>query len=393
MSTILIIGAGINGATAALELGNRGHQVTLIDPGPLPHPFAASTDISKVVRIEYGPDEDYMALGERALDGWRAWNKEWGEELFHETGVMFLRQSELRRGDFEYESLRLLKKRGHAPQGLERAEIRKRYPAWNSHRFAYGFYNPDGGYVESGRVVMKVIERAAELGVKLRAGASFKELIDKGGRVRGVVTADGQTVRADVVVFATGAWTQHLLPHLKGVLRSTGVPVFHLAPKNPDLFRAAKFPVFGADISTTGYYGFPLHRQGVLKIARHSVGRELHPESPERVVTQDEEDHFRSFLARAFPELGDAPIVFRRVCLYSDTWDGHFWIAPDPEHEGLVVAAGDSGHGLKFAPVLGEIVADAVEGKDNPLLKKFRWRPEIRPVLSEEAARHKGVKK
>ena len=73
--------------------------------------------------------------------------------------------------------------------------------------------------------------------------------------------------------------------------------------------------------------------------------------------------------------------------MYCDTHDGDFWIAPDPERQGLIIAAGDSGHGFKFAPVLGEIIADAVEGKSNPLLQKFRWRPEVKPGEAKEAAR------
>ncbi|MEY2525482.1 MAG: hypothetical protein QOE73_253, partial [Verrucomicrobiota bacterium] len=88
-----------------------------------------------------------------------------------------------------------------------------------------------------------------------------------------------------------------------------------------------------------------------------------------------------------FPVLADAPIDYTRRCFYCDTNDGHFWIAPDPERKGLIVAAGDSGHGFKFAPVLGEIIADAAEGKANPLSKKFRWRPEIRAGIEKEAAR------
>jgi len=78
------------------------------------------------------------------------------------------------------------------------------------------------------------------------------------------------------------------------------------------------------------------------------------------------------------------------VCMYCDTHDGHFWIARDPEREGLVIAAGDSGHGFKFAPVLGEITADAVEAKDNLLLHKFRWRPELCAGTGTDAARSKG---
>ena len=67
---IIIVGAGIFGVTAALELAKRGHQVKLFDPGPLPHPDAASTDISKAIRLGYGADEFYMELMEIALEGW-----------------------------------------------------------------------------------------------------------------------------------------------------------------------------------------------------------------------------------------------------------------------------------------------------------------------------------
>jgi len=73
------------------------------------------------------------------------------------------------------------------------------------------------------------------------------------------------------------------------------------------------------------------------------------------------------------------------VCVYCDTRDGHFWIAPSPACEGLVVATGGSGHGFKFAPLLGEWIADALDGTVEP---RFRWRPEI-GVSHEEAARHR----
>ena len=73
------------------------------------------------------------------------------------------------------------------------------------------------------------------------------------------------------------------------------------------------------------------------------------------------------------------------MCFYCDTHDGNFWIAPDPERSGLTIAAGDCGHGFKFAPVLGGIIADAVEGKSNPLLGKFRWRPEVKVGRDERS--------
>jgi len=95
----------------------------------------------------------------------------------------------------------------------------------------------------------------------------------------------------------------------------------------------------------------------------------------------------RSFLGATFPTLRDAPIVATRICLYCDSWDGHFWIARDPARPRVVVAAGDSGHGFKFAPVLGPLIADVVEDRPDPIQRRFRWRPGIRPARSEEAAR------
>ena len=162
----------------------------------------------------------------------------------------------------------------------------------------------------------------------------------------------------------------------------------HFRPVDPEPFRPERFPVFCADISTTGYYGFPVHPiEGVVKIARHGVGRVMHPESPERVVTAEELAHARAFVAEVFPLLAASPIVFSGVCLYCDSWDGHFWIAHDPDRPGVVVATGDSGHAFKFGPVLGSLIADVAEGRADPLHQKFRWRRGVRAPRSEEAMR------
>src|ERR1700751_1149042 len=128
----IIVGAGIGGITSAIELRKRGHKVTLVDPGPLPHPLAASTDISKAVRAAYGPDEDYTLLAERSISLWHEWNAEFGTELYHEVGFLFLRQDVMQPGDFEFESLRLLEKHGHKVERIDSAKLRKLFPVWNS---------------------------------------------------------------------------------------------------------------------------------------------------------------------------------------------------------------------------------------------------------------------
>jgi glycine/D-amino acid oxidase-like deaminating enzyme len=387
MSRIIVVGAGINGVTAAIELKKRGHDVVLVDPGPLPHPLAASTDISKAVRAAYGPDDEYTELAERSIKIWREWNQEFGTQLYHEVGVMFVRQRELKPGDFEYESFKTLEHRGHKVERINSARSWKRFPAWNPELYLDGVLELEAGYAESGRVVATLIGRAKLLGIELLEGASFSKLDESDVGVSGIVLDTGKRIASDLVVMTVGAWTPYLLPFTKEFFRASGQPVFHLQPRQPELFAPECFPVFGADITTTGYYGFPNNRDGVMKIANHGAGREMSPESSKRAVTPEDEKNLREFLSSTFPALADAPIVYSRVCMYCDTHDGHFWIARDPDRRGLIIAAGDCGHGFKFAPVLGEIIADAVEEKPNPMLQKFRWRPEVRAGSGTDVAR------
>lgn len=389
-SRVAIVGAGIFGVTAALTLARRGHRVTLLDPGPLPHPLAESTDVSKAIRLDYGADEAYTALAEQALEGWRRWNAAWPAPLFHEVGVMFLCRKPMEPGGFEHESFTLLERRGHRLERLDAGRISAGFPAFRPGVYVDGYFNPAGGHAESGKVVSALLDEAAAAGVHIAAGQEVLRLEERGERVTGVTLASGATIAADQVVVAAGAWTPQLVPSLAGHLRSVGQPVFLLAPADPAPYEAARLPVFSADISRTGYYGFPVTREGVVKIANHGVGRLVPPGSSQRVVSEEEELRLRELLRESLPGLADAPIARSRLCVYCDTWDEHLWIAPDPERAGLVVAGGGSGHAFKFAPVLGDMIADALEGAPHPALSRFRWRPEIRPPHGEEPSRHHG---
>src|SRR5260370_31904028 len=280
MATVIVVGAGINGVTSAIELKKRGHKVILVDPGPLPHPLAASTDISKAVRTAYGADEEYAALAERCIPLWREWNREFGTELYHEVGFLFLRQHQMQSGDFEFESLRVLEQHGRKVERIDSATLRERFPAWKAEHYRDGFFERHAGYAESGRVVALLVERAKSLGVELREGNQFTGLDEGDGGVKGVLLDNGQRIPGNLVVMAVGAWTPYILPFTRKFLRAAGQPVFHLKPRQPELFASERFPVFGADISTTGYYGFPLSRDGVVKIANHRPRPQIPPTSP-----------------------------------------------------------------------------------------------------------------
>ena len=387
----LVVGAGMFGVTTALSLRRRGHAVTLADPGPLPHPLAASTDISKVLRMEYGPDETYMAMMEEAFEGWRRWARTWTgagrENLYHETGVLMVTREPMRAGGFEHDSWETLRKRGHAPVRMTADALAERFPAWSTRRYVDGFFHVLGGYAESGRVVARLLEDARAAGVAL-VERRLRDFDYAGARIIGITDEPGDRHPADHVILAAGAWTGKLLG-FDHEIRATGHPVLHLRPDDPAPFTPDRFPVFTADVARTGLYGFPLNRDGVVKVALHDPGHPIDPDTP-RIVTPEQVDRFRALLADTFPALADAEIVSSRLCLYADTQDEDFWIAPHPDHEGLTVASGGSGHGFKFAPMLGDLIADIAEGKPNARAEKFRWRPEVRMARGQEAARYHG---
>jgi len=370
---VIVVGGGVFGLTGALALAERGHAVTLLDPGPVPHPRAASTDLTKAVRADY-TDPFYVEWMERALPLWERWNAAWtdGAPPFHRDGMLFLSRRPLEEDGFEARAHALLRERGHPVQRLDAAAIAARFPAWREGGYVDGYLSPDAGWVESGRVVEGLARRARAAGVAVREGAAVAALDGSGPAVR---LSDGTRLDAGRLVVAAGAWTPRLLPETASRVRVTGQPIVFLAPRDPRPWRAPAFPTWAAEIATTGWYGFPLLADGTLKIARHGAGVPIDPDD-ERLVPAAHVEAVRAFLSGALPPLADAPLAGTRLCLYADTPDGDFLVAPVPDREGVVVATGGSGHAFKFAPVLGELVANVVEGRPDPRARRFAWHKE-----------------
>lgn len=387
-SRTVVVGAGVFGAAAALELRRRGRDVLLLDRGTPPHPEASSTDVSKVVRPDYGADALYTDLALEALEGWERWNRQWPAPPYHPDGFLVLAGQAMEPGGFEFESRRMLEGRGLAVEPLDRAALGRRFPAWSADSHPEGYWNPRAGWAESAAVVRRLVRLGREAGVEVRRGARVVGLDGRfwSHRTRGVRTADGGRIAADEVVVAAGAWTPALLPHLEGALRATAQDVVLLGVEDPERWRAPRFPTWAADVARTGWYGFPALPDGRLKIGHHGPGRPHDPSDPSPgTVPAAHVERLRDFLRTSLPGLVDAPVVASRVCLYCDTADGDFWIARDPDRTGLTVAAGGSGHGFKFAPVLGGLVADVVEGVGDPPAERFRWREGPEELRAEPA--------
>lgn len=382
LSDVLIVGGGVFGVEAALELQARGATVTILEPGPLPHPDASSTDISKLIRADYGTDVFYAELMEGCLDAWRARNTRFGRPLFHETGLAVLSQRPMDSSTFEGASFETLSARGHVLERLDEKTIPERLPAWQPGRYVDGYINPRGGWAESGEVVRALASEARAAGIQIREGVRVRPLSGS-GPVDGVQTESGERIATSTVVVAAGAFTPALVPELGDRLAAVGQPVFHFDPPASAPLTAPRFLPWAADIGTTGWYGFPVHT-GVLKIANHGRGVPVDP-AAERLVPASWEPKLRAFLAGALPSVAEARVVRTRLCLYCDSFDGDFFIDAHPERRGLVVAAGGSGHAFKFAPLLGKAIADAAEGVPRDRWRRFAWRE--RSVARSEAAR------
>ncbi len=121
--SILIVGAGVFGLTASLELRRRGFSVTVLDPGPVPHPLASSNDTSRMVRMDYGDDELYSELAELAIQGWHSWNQRWGENVYHEDGFLMATSQPMVPGCFEYDSFTSLSERGYSLQRVDAGRL------------------------------------------------------------------------------------------------------------------------------------------------------------------------------------------------------------------------------------------------------------------------------
>ncbi len=380
----LVLGAGCFGLAAALELCARGHAVTVLEAGPIPAPRAASSDVSKLVRADYGADRWYAERALDAMAAWRSWNARFDRPLYHETGLLVLRRGSLAPESFEAHSAATLSRLGCPLEPLEPHVLTRRHPAWRPAEPCHGYRNPWGGWVESGEVIRAWAAAAARAGASLRPHTEVVA-IEPPANVR---TRDGSRLSADYVVVALGAHTARLLPALADQLRPIAQPVVHLRPSEPHTLRPPHFLPWAFDIARTGWYGFPATAAGVVKIGHHGAGSPVDPAAyDDTALPAGHLERLRAFLEQVLPELADAPVAATRICLYCDTPEGDFRIAALAHAPRVTVAAGGSGHAFKFAPLVGAWIADALEGQANPALERFRWRTPPDAPTAREAAR------
>ena len=380
---VAVVGAGIFGIAAAVELRVRGHDVTVFEQGRIPYENATSTDVSKGLRRTWyaGGNETYVELAERAMSHWLKWEKAFDGPVVHRTGGISVLKS-FEPGSPMYESVEYLRSRGAREiEVMNATEARSRFPQFVINDGETVVHDPWAGYIESGRAVENLAKLARGLGVLVRETTPVRSVEDTSEGVE--VAFEGGLGTFDMAVVALGVWVGRVLPEIGESVRVTHQEMVLIEIEDRKAFSPPRMPVWGVDPDGEGWYGFPLLREGYVKAAKEPLGDEVEPDF-ERTGTQAFQEEALEFLSRRIPGMANGRFVEGRTCLYTSTPDDHFIVDRVPGRQRVVVAGGGSGHGFKFGGSIGEVIADVVEDKENPLGLLFRIGDRFERTRSDE---------
>ncbi|MDP9379196.1 MAG: N-methyl-L-tryptophan oxidase [Chloroflexota bacterium] len=360
---VIVVGLGGMGSAAAYHLARRGVKVLGLEAHGPGHTLGSSHGESRIIRMAYMEHPDYVPLLRRAYELWEELQAEDGAELLRLTGGLFIGPPD---GHVVAGSLQSAQQHGLPHELLDADEIARRYPTLQPAPGDAALYEARAGILFPERCVEAHLRGAANAGADLR----FHEPVSRWTAARDgieVVTGRGQ-YGAQRVVFAPGSWLGKLLVDLRLPLRPERIPVFWLHPRErAELFLPERFPIYIWQVGDMhSFYGFPhLERPGV-KVGRHHSGEDCDPDNVDRELRPEDQEEIRRFIRSRIPAL-DGPIAQGQVCLYTNTPDEHFLVDRHPELPSVVYAGGFSGHGFKFASVMGEVLADlATEGRATP---------------------------
>ncbi|HSB09359.1 MAG TPA: N-methyl-L-tryptophan oxidase [Blastocatellia bacterium] len=366
---VAIVGAGVMGAATACELAREGVAIALIDQSTVPNPRAASFDHSKVFRFAY-PDAFYVRLAIDAQKRWRSIEEDTGAQLITQTGALLIGK---RRPSFETACFDAMCAEGIQAKLLERDALARRFPQFNTDAFEYGVFDSSGAITRAETAVRALIDLARRRGVTVIEGARVSEIRSDGGSGVLLVSESTGEISCKRAMISSGPWSRKLVPQLADRLTTTRQEVVYFEPSPTSRldFDPGRFPIF-LELDG-GFYGFPIHNAGAMKIANHHKGARVDPDSADEIVGELFIESCRGFFREFIPGLADARVRETRVCIYNNTPDDDFIIDWHPELEGVLVATGFSGHGFKFAPTIGRIAADLLaSGHSRYEIDRFR---------------------
>ena len=440
-SSILIVGSGVFGLSTAWALTKRtgfaDTAITIVDDagsqGQFPPTDCASVDSSRIIRADYA-DSDYTAL---AAEAQREWRKQGDDDLggqgrYTESGFVLTAYEPTKplapgtKSGMYYtreswkNCVEVAARDGHSAgkiRVLDGKDALNECLGTSSYPGDWGYLNTLSGWANAGEGMKWLFKKVEATGRVKFVNAKVEQLVTDGRKVAGAKMAGGQVLTADVVYVAAGAWTGELVD-LRGRVEATGHVLGYVEISEDEFAVLAKQPV--ALNLSSGLFIIP-PQDTLLKVARHSFGY-LNPvtvsyalpvsASDERkpivvsrpattrdakgslpTLPREADEDLRRGLAKLSPikSLEERPWKETRLCWYSDTKDGDWLVDWHPGWDGLFIATGDSGHGYKFLPLLGEKVLDCMLGKGGALGKKWKWKDEDKTVGRVVDGKFKGL--
>jgi len=357
---VIVVGVGGMGSAAAYHLASRGVDTLGLERFDVPHDRGSSHGVTRIIRKGQYEDPEYVPLAERSYDLWRDLEADTGRDLLHVTGGVDAGPPD---GDIFTSSRESCREHDIDHEILTGREVNDRFPGYDLPADHRAVYQPESGFLVPEQCIIAHVEAAQEQGAEIRAREAVTGVTSHGET--GVeVTTDGDTYQADEVVVTAGAWAREFLPGLADELVPVRQVLAWLQPSDPELFDPTNFPVFIHETETEHYYGFPRFDVPGFKFARFNHFEEaVDPDEMEREPTDRDEEMLRSYAREYFPE-GAGPTMRLSTCMFTNTPDEHFVLDAAPGRPNVTVGAGFSGHGFKFASVIGEILADlALDGE------------------------------
>ena len=349
---VCIVGGGVMGAATAYAISRMAEmRIVLLDRYGLGNEYCSSNDANRVFRYSYGSDQYYTEMAIESLRLWTEIEKESSRELLIPTGLLMLEGEDRHANRFNESSYTMLSKLGLGAKLYEGPELKRRFPQFRTRR---GFFDPHGGVLLASKSVEAIMTQAQarEVRVLEKRVTAFRDRLGPE-----IETSEGQTIRAQKLVVTVGPWSGEFLKDGLTSITPMRQQVVYLRPsRNIEKFRPTSCPVFFTD----HHYGLPAAGIDGVKVSNKELIDPVDPETANRLVDQEQIEQCRAACRKFIPDLAEGGVVGSKVCLYDMTANSDFVIDRDPDDHDIVYGYGFSGHGFKFAPLIGKLLAELV---------------------------------
>ena len=351
---VAVVGLGAVGSAALFELAKRGRRVIGIDQFEPGHDRGSSHGESRLIRVAYFEDPAYVPLVRLAYERWRALEARTGQRVLTTTGIV---EAGVAGSSIVAASLRSSLEHGIVHEVLTARQVAARHPAFRLPSDWDCVFQPDAGILQPEKAIGLFLAQAAKLGAVVRPNTRVVDVQPSGAGVR-IRLDGGDVIEAGSAILAAGPWVGELAPMLKPHLSLTRQVLAWFGPLQPGLVGPDRMPVFLLHTPDDVIYGVPDFLGTGVKAGSHEPsGFLLDADAPRSAVTPADVERIARPLGAYIPAAA-GPLRRASTCVYTKTPDDHFVVGLHPDSPQIVLASPCSGHGFKFASILGEVLAD-----------------------------------